>query len=179
MSSTNDVPIILSTGRTILRNIWRFGVYIAYYASHGKGKGGGGKNSSRGNVKGRGRGIGPGGKGKGKPKGKKNFGSSGRGSGAKDAVKKDKTDVGKPGFTCWSCGEKGHRQSDCTWKESLVGMANVTYVPEEDTGEYEACILGIWCMLITIFALIVQIYNYVKVLQEFRLTTFLFIQRLH
>ena len=34
---------------------------------------------------------------------------------------------------------------------------------EEDTGDYEACILGIWCMLITIFVLLVQIYNYVRV----------------
>ena len=42
-------------------------------------------------------------------------------------------------------------------------MAKVTYVSEEDTGDYEACILGIGCMLITIFALLVHIYNYVKV----------------
>ena len=42
-------------------------------------------------------------------------------------------------------------------------MAKVTHVSEEDTGDYEACILGIWCMLITIFVLLVQIYNCVKV----------------
>ena len=42
-------------------------------------------------------------------------------------------------------------------------MAKVTQVSEEDTGGYEACILGIRCMLITIFVLLVQIYNCVKV----------------
>ena len=96
----------------------------SFYTKHQKGgKGGGGKNSSRGNDKGRGRGRGSGKGGKGKSEGKKTWSSSGRGS-AKDAVKKAKENVGKVQTKCWSCGEKGHRQADCNWNESLVGMAS-------------------------------------------------------
>ena len=133
-----------------------------FYANHLKGgKGGGGKNSSRGNGKGRDRGKGSGKGGKGKSKGKKTWGSSGRGSG-KDAIKKAKEDVGKAHTKCWSCGEVGHRQADCTWTDSFVGMANLSCISEEETNEYSLCILGIWCMVIIICVSLLQIVNAVK-----------------
>ena len=34
---------------------------------------------------------------------------------------------------------------------------------EDDTNEGVACILGMWCMLITMFVLLVQLYYYVKI----------------
>ena len=43
-------------------------------------------------------------------------------------------------------------------------MTQVGQMSEEDTSDYAACILVIWCMLITIYVLLVQIHTEVKIL---------------
>ena len=82
----------------------------------------------------------------------------------KTQFKKDKTDVSKPTIACRSCGEKGHRSSDCTSGTAHFGMVQVCKMSEEDnTNEGAESIMGISCISITLFVFLMQLYYYVKV----------------